>query len=178
MLEDIGDGARIFLQAEVTNAFDKNAYKVLVWKYEKLNHVGYVQRHSALTISKVMQGKAGYDNRNLFLVGRLKFVKGNTDLSSVEIIGAITDIKSLLNRDKALQNNGGIWETVQKKSTIAEHVEEHANAKKIKEREIKALNDMKAWKMQRDKEANKFSYYAASDYDRECDDFRHIEEDF
>ena len=109
MLEDIGVNARVFLHAEPSNAYDKHAYKVLVWKFDKLNHVGYVQRHSAVKIANIMQSARGYDNRKTYLVGRLKNRAGTPDMFEVEIQGSITDVQALVKREAAVKNDTGIF---------------------------------------------------------------------
>lgn len=112
MLEEVGPGSRIFLKAEPTNQYDKNAYKVLVWKYDKFNHVGYVQRHSAAKIASAMQGPGNpevYNNRDIYVVGRLRNATGKPDMFEVEINGAIYDPKSLIVRDEKLKNDTGIF---------------------------------------------------------------------
>lgn len=112
MLEEVGPGSRIFLKAEPSNQYDKNAYKVLVWKYDKFNHVGYVQRHSAAKIASVMQGPGNpevYNNRDIYVVGRLRNATGKPDMFEVEINGAIYDPKTLINRDEKVKNDTGIF---------------------------------------------------------------------
>ena len=112
MLEEVGPGSRIFLKAEPTNQYDKNAYKVLVWKYDKFNHVGYVQRHSAAKIASAMQGPGNpevYNNRDIYVVGRLRNATGKPDMYEVEINGAIYDPKSLITRDEKVKNDTGIF---------------------------------------------------------------------
>ena len=112
MLEEVGPGSRIFLKAEPTNQYDKNAYKVLVWKFDKFNHVGYVQRHSAAKIASAMQGPGNpevYNNRDIYVVGRLKNATGKPDMFEVEINGAIYDPKSLIARDEKVKNDTGIF---------------------------------------------------------------------
>jgi hypothetical protein len=115
MLEEVGPGSRIFLKAEPSNQYDKNAYKVLVWKYDKFNHVGYVQRHSAAKIASVMQGPSNpevfevYNNRDIYVVGRLRNATGKPDMFEVEINGAIYDPKSLIDRDEKVKNDTGIF---------------------------------------------------------------------
>ena len=114
MLGEADKDTRVFLHAEPSNAYDKNAYKVLIWKFDKLNHVGYVQRHAAAKIASVMQGSQGYDNRKTFIVCRLKNDIGGNDTFEAEIIGAITDVQALIKRDAALKTNGGIFDTPKK----------------------------------------------------------------
>ena len=112
MLEEVGPGSRIFLKAEPTNQYDKNAYKVLVWKFDKFNHVGYVQRHLAAKIASVMQGPGNpevYNNRDIYVVGRLRNATGKPDMFEVEINGAIYDPKTLINRDEKVKNDTGIF---------------------------------------------------------------------
>lgn len=115
MLSEADKDTRVFLHAEPSNAYDKNAYKVLIWKFDKLNHVGYVQRHAAAKIAGVMQGSQGYDNRKTFIVCRLKNDIGGNDTFEAEIIGAITDVQALIKRDAALKTNGGIFDTPKKR---------------------------------------------------------------
>jgi hypothetical protein len=118
MLEEIGVNARVFLHAEPNNAYDKHAYRVLVWKYDKLNHVGYVQRHSAAKIADVMQGAGGYNNVKTYLVGRLKNRVGTPDMFEVEIQGSITDVQALVKREAAVKKDTGIFGQPKKHSLI------------------------------------------------------------
>lgn len=114
MLSEADKSTRVFLHAEPSNAYDRNAYKVLIWKFDKLNHVGYVQRHAAAKIAGVMQGGHGYDNRKTYIVCRLKNDLGGNDTFEAEIIGSITDVQALIKRDEALKTNGGIFDTPKK----------------------------------------------------------------
>ena len=100
------------MKAEPSNQYDKNAYKVLVWKYDKFNHVGYVQRHSSSKIAAAMQGPGNpevYNNRDVYVVGRLRNATGKPDMFEVEISGAIYDPRNLIKRDEAIKNDTGIF---------------------------------------------------------------------
>lgn len=123
MLGEADKDTRVFLHAEPSNAYDKNAYKVLIWKFDKLNHVGYVQRHAAAKVAVVMQGGHGYDNRKTYIVCRLKNEIGGNDTFEAEIIGSITDVQALIKRDEALKTNGGIFDTPKKKLSSRSEVE-------------------------------------------------------
>lgn len=109
MLQDHGNGKRVFLHAEPSNPYDKHAYRVLVWKNGALNHVGYVQRHFAEKISKVMQGPNGFDNKKTYLVGKLVNPSGRPDMFEVDINGAISDVQALIKRDEAVKSDTGIF---------------------------------------------------------------------
>ena len=112
MLKEVGVNSRIFLKAEPSNRYDKNAYKVLVWKYDKFNHVGYIQRHSAAKIAEVMQNPTNnekYNNNSIYIVGRLKNSSGESNMFEVEILGSIYDTKSLIDRDEKIKTDSGIF---------------------------------------------------------------------
>lgn len=111
MLTSAKANSRVFLQAEPTNAFDKNAYKVLFWDSGKLNHVGYVQRHFA---AKIEAGMKAQDMKFSFgkpttLVARLQNDTTRADMFEADIIGVTNDVYAIIRQDEAVKNDTGIF---------------------------------------------------------------------
>lgn len=106
MLQNLPENSQIFIVPDPHNNFDKNAQKVVIYQDKKFLHVGFVQRHTAAEISRLL---CEHSCSAYKMVGKLKKLKGSDKDVSIEIVGVVKSIKNLVKQQIEVANDTGIF---------------------------------------------------------------------
>ena len=119
------EGEQIYLHPEPTNPYDRNAQKVVIFRNGALKHLGYVQRHFALTIAdgKIEQLGGKAEAEKLSLVGNLRKKSYNDQhYYEVQIAGAISSIREHAEAKARIGKSGGLFDEPPKVGTKVKKV--------------------------------------------------------
>ena len=119
------EGDQLYLHPEPTNPYDRNAQKVVVFRNGALKHLGYVQRHFALTIAdhkaEQLGGKAAAEK--LSLVGNLRKKSHQGQMYyEVVIAGVVSNIREHAEAKAKIGKSGGLFDEPQRVGTKVKKV--------------------------------------------------------